>query len=244
MKYSTYLLTILGTILLYGVYEIARFTYLVNESRGLIEQSIPYTVSAQGALHSLLVLGDSTAVGVGTSPDKSVPGRLSETLAVSVENHAQSGARLRDVVSQFDSVETEKYEIILIQAGANDAIYGTSDTEIRENISTVLSKAKKLSSDVVFLTSGDIGEAPLWPALVSNYMTYRTTRVRDIVLSEASKANVVFVDLYASETPFKENPDVYYASDYLHLSGEGYGVWADLIVSAMRTQWPEKYGKE
>ncbi|MAJ97230.1 MAG: hypothetical protein CMI56_01265 [Parcubacteria group bacterium] len=244
MKYSMYLLIICGAIFIYGTYEAVRVYQLVHTSKKLVEESMPYTTDKRKDQKSMLVLGDSTAVGVGAVSKESVAGKIATALNASVENHAQSGARLRDVVRQFDTVQEERYDTILIQAGANDAIYGTSDMEIKENISIVLRKAKKLSTDVVFLTSGDIGEAPLWPVGISQYMTYRTNKVRDIVLTQTARNDVIFVDLYTSETPFKEDPVRYYASDFLHLSGEGYGVWADLVLEKIYEQWPEKYGKK
>lgn len=243
MKYSMYFFIIAAIlVVVYGAYEYTRVSKLLNESKKLVAQSMQYT-NEKNVLGSMLVLGDSTAVGVGAQSTESVPARFSEALGVSVENHAESGARMKDVASQFEKVNGSQYDIVLIHAGANDAIYGTGNAEIKENIAIVLEKAKSLGQHVVFLTSGDIGEAPLWPFGVSQYMTHRTKIVRRLIKSEVENHGALYVDLYALPTPFKEDPQLYYAADFLHLSGEGYRVWADLILQAIRVRWPEKYGE-
>jgi lysophospholipase L1-like esterase len=73
---------------------------------------------------SLLVLGDSTAVGVGAdTPQESVAGLMAQALSIdSVENRGVSGAQVRDLISQIGRARRHGYTYILIMVGGNDII--------------------------------------------------------------------------------------------------------------------------
>ena len=118
MKYLWALVLLI--VVVYVGYEYFRIQNLIQVSAGLVAEVRPYE-NATGTV-SVLVLGDSTAVGVGSPSDESVAGRLGEYLHASVENHAVSGAVTADLPGQIAKAQKQHYDLILIQIGANDII--------------------------------------------------------------------------------------------------------------------------
>lgn len=234
MKIALLLCTL---VLVYGVYEVARVYSLASKSKALIADSSAFTRES-GAL-TMLVLGDSTAVGVGASSRDSVPGRLSSFLDASVENYAVSGAQIRDVHAQIEKARKPTYDIILIQIGANDITHGTGLSEARSSLESLFSKATARSGRVVVLTAGKVGDAPLISWFVRGLLNTRTARLRDVFIETAAKHNVVYVDIYSRVLHFEDDVPRFYAPDQFHLSGEGYGEWFSIVREYVEKNWPE-----
>ncbi len=230
-------LAIFTVILLYGSYEAVRIYSLASKSQGLIEKASAFT-RAEGA-RSILVLGDSTAVGVGATPETSVPGRLSAYLDASVENYGISGARMADVLAQIESAKKEEYDLVLIQIGANDITHGSETTEVRMNLEKVLAQASLLSKRVIVLTAGKVGDAPLIPWFARALLNSRTANVRDVFMETTSRYKTVYVDIYAQELHFSNDIPRYYAPDQFHLSSDGYGEWFSIVREYVEKNWPE-----
>lgn len=234
MKIATIVLMVLA---LYFAFESVRLYILVLKSRELVERGVAYT-NATGS-HNLLVVGDSTAVGVGSDGSLSVPGRLSQHLDASVENYAVSGARTHDVVSQLNQAQKGTYDIILIQVGANDVIHFTNFSELEKSLETVLTAATSKSNRVLLLTAGKIGDAPLFPWFARPLFNARTVKVRELFQNQAQDHGVQYVDIYSRESPFEADVTRYYAPDYLHLTGEGYGFWFSIVREYVEQKWPD-----
>ncbi len=238
MNFSLVLWGILALIAVYGVYEYVNLARAIGIGNELSEAATAFERSGDYP-HTMLVVGDSTAVGVGAPADASVPAHIAKEIKASVENYAVSGAVLADVVTQFESAQREQYDLVLIQAGANDIILFSDAATVRENISAVLENATQYSERVVLLTSGDVGKAPMWPYPLKRLYTYRTQNTRSIIM-EAARAysSVAYVDLYTKHFPTGDDATAYYAADGLHLSGAGYGVWAEHVRDVIADAWP------
>lgn len=235
------LVALLLLIGVYGIYEYKRTVAFIEKGKLLSQQAIPYTTTANHGTATMLVVGDSTAVGVGSSREQSVPARVSIALGVSVENNARSGASIHDVRLQIQDASQKHYDLILIQAGANDIMSLRSYSEIENEAQQLLRDARMHSDRVVLLTAGDIGKAYIWPFPLNHILSHRTKKVRTIMQSLADNHDVVYVDLYTLPDPFATDPERYYAADFLHLSADGYGVWAEHVLNAIQKQWPELY---
>lgn len=232
---ATFLLIVLG-------YELFRMTRLIKISSELVGEAHGFERSL-GVL-SILVLGDSTAVGIGSSGEESVAGRLSTYLDTAVENHAESGARTDDVGGQLKQVQRARYDIILIQVGANDVIRFGSIPDARDSLDAILARARELSDHVVLLTAGKIGEAPFFPRPLGFLWTNRAAALREEFMAAAKTHDVAYVDLYSIPDPFASDPVRYYAPDGLHLTGDGYGFWYEQVIKTIIEKWPKLVAHE
>jgi lysophospholipase L1-like esterase len=235
MKYVWAALVLI--VVAYVSYEYIRMSALVAVSEKLVSEAHAYQ-SATGTL-SVLVLGDSTAVGVGSPSDESVAGRLGAYLNASVENHAVSGAVTADLAGQIAQAQRSHYDLILIQIGANDVIRFHSPTATAQTLNTALKLLQPKSEHIVLLTAGKIGEAPFFPRLFSWLWNWQASRMRLQFMAVASADNVAYVDLYNAPDPFSSDPARYYAPDGLHLTGDGYGFWFEQVQQTIQAHWPD-----
>ncbi len=239
------LLYILVVVGLYMVYEVGRFAYNIHIARGLSEVAVRFEKldenmkesGVEGGIH-LLVLGDSTAVGVGSTASESVPAYLAEYLgATHVENYAVSGARTSDLARQRSMAKRSKYDMVLIQIGANDIIRFVDLDEAIKRIVATVSDLKKQSKEVYVLTAGDIGASALFPWFARPIYHARTMEYHKKVEGAIASVGGVYVNLY--ESPQKDvfvlDPDRYFAKDGLHPSALGYKEWFTKVVTSMES---------
>lgn len=229
MKYI--LLIVVGIFVAYVTYEYVRISRLVRIGERLGAEAQPFQ-KAEGS-RAVLVVGDSTAVGVGASAELSIAGRISQLLDASVENYAVSGAKTGDVLQQLSRAQKERYDLVLVQVGANDIIRFSSLDTLRGELPLVLAEARKVSDSVVLLTAGKVGEAPFFPRALSWLWTARAGTVREHFMAAAQKHDVVYVDLFSASDPFASDTERYYARDGLHLSKDGYGFWYEEVKKAL-----------
>lgn len=228
---------VLALVAAYLAFETARTIQHIRVSAKLIEEAQAFT--HENGERTLLVLGDSTAVGVGSPSGLTVAGRLSVALNASTENYAVSGAQTSDLASQIERAQKAKYDVILVQIGANDIIrfHNTSDTArlLDESLKILIQK----SDHVVLLTAGKVGKAPFFPHGLGWLWTSHANKLRAAFMSTAEKNSVAYIDLYSIPDPFNADPTRYYAPDGLHLTGDGYGFWFDAVKSEIISRWSE-----
>lgn len=235
MKLTIVLVALL--VITYIGYEVVRMSRLVKVSGRLVEGAEPY--QSDLGERSLLVLGDSTAVGVGAASDGTVAARLGNALDASVENYAKSGAVTSEIATQFSKAKLDHYDVVLIQIGANDIIRFHSVDATDEDLRAALDTITKKSGHVVLLTAGKVGEAPFFPRLFGWLWTRRAAQVRTQFMAASTAYGVAYVDLYNGPDPFKKDPQRYYAPDGLHLTADGYRVWAEQVEQVVFDRWPE-----
>jgi lysophospholipase L1-like esterase len=221
----------------YAVYEYVRISGLLRESGNLVRSAVPYA-RADGA-RTMLVLGDSTAVGVGGAPEESVPARVSRLIDASVENYAESGAKTSELAEQRARAKRERYDLILIQAGANDVIGVARLDDAAADMKTHVRAARSMSDRVILLTSGKVGDAPLFPAIARSFFTRRAAELREAFTTLARREGAEYVDLFSATDVFKTDYARFYAPDRFHPSGEGYRVWFEEVRKTIQYAWPE-----
>lgn len=187
---------------------------------------------------NILVLGDSTGVGVGAGdPQLSLAGRLgSDYPRADITNRAVSGAKVRDVVSQFDGISGQHFDLVYIQIGGNDIVRFTKFSEVEQELERIVEIATQHGDEVVIATSGNIGTAQIFPRGTRWLMRIRTQQVREIFMVSVPEENVHYVDLYRepNDDPFAADPAKHYAEDSFHPSSDGYGVWYERIQPVIR----------
>lgn len=218
----------------WAIYAYMHMAPRLRAAEATIAQTVPYTRTDAPNEKSLLMLGDSTAYGVGAqSPTLSTAGRVGEALGASVENYARSGGKTRELLVQLGKAQRASYDVIVIQVGANDITHFSSSAQTQAELARALKRAKELSPTVVLLTCGNIGNAPLWPWPLGHLYTYRAQVFREKFMATAQEHGVSYIDLFTKPDVFGTDIARYYAPDGLHLSGEGYGVWAGYILEAI-----------
>lgn len=236
---KAFLIIVLSLVGFYVLVQAVILGYAFFVSKGVIAESLKFERVLLQAGTKILVLGDSTGFGVGAgSPDFSVAGRLgSEFPDASIINISQSGAKIEDVLEQIHTIRERDFDLILIQAGANDMLYFTDKDEAIKTLESVLLEAKKRSGKVVYTASGNIGATPIfmWPLWL-----FYEKRSEDFLTSfeRVSEENdVSFVDLFneRDNDPFMQKPSHFYARDFVHPSPFGY----ELIYNEIKKNLPK-----
>ncbi len=237
-RYTTdmkYLYIFLAIVLAVTAYSAISFWRKVRVSSSLVQKAVPYSLKGNDALGQgvrLLVLGDSTAVGVGADkPEDTLAARMARHIgATHVENYAISGARVRDLAKEVRQIQKEKYNYILIGIGANDIIRFGDAEETARHLAVILSGLPKRDHLILYM-AGDVGGTQLFPRILNSHYTRRTMEFHDAFAKTVSEAGGTYVNLYIDpkEDPFTLHPEINLAADGLHPTSAGYGVWFDRI---------------
>ncbi|HRH55508.1 MAG TPA: GDSL-type esterase/lipase family protein [Candidatus Paceibacterota bacterium] len=226
------ILFILGALLIAVVlYWGITFYLTVQVSKKIIGSTEPYKKVGTDE-RAVLVLGDSTAVGIGAaSPEESVAGRVSKYLdATAVENYARSGARTKELPAQSVKAEFSQYRLILIQTGGNDIIRFQSAESAAEELRAAIA-ALPPAERVVIISAGDVGGATLFPFPVRPFHTKLNKEYHDAFARVAEETGVTYVNFgnAPATEEINKRPDIYLAKDGLHPSSEGYRLWFETI---------------
>lgn len=234
---------ICGLIILF-IAGYALWQYLAIQRANAVGQPLAHAAiryeqhPANPTLH-FIVLGDSTAVGVGAGdPRLSTAGRLgTEFPQADITNLGVSGEETTGLAAQLQTLPDAHYDLALIQIGANDAVYFAPLSQTRTAIPTILTWAATHASSTIILSSGQIGLSPVFHFPLAQIMTARAKNVRALFLKDvAGYPSITYVDLLANTAVndlFLEQPTTYYAADFFHPSAAGYAAWYGAIQEAL-----------
>lgn len=186
----------------------------------------------------ILVVGDSTGLGVGaSSPEQSVTGMTAKRFPkATIHNHATNGAKASDVVKQLERADNG-YDLVMIHVSGNDVVKMTSFKAYKQNIKTVLDLAKTKGKYIVLLPTGNLGSVRIFPLPVRWLLEFRTRRIRAISIAAVANAGkqVRYVDFFVEKAidPFYLDPEQNFARDYFHPSDAGYAQWMPGIHRAL-----------
>jgi lysophospholipase L1-like esterase len=235
---KTIILIILFIAAGFVISELFRSWLLFQKSRALVSNSVPFQRTNPDAQLRILILGDSTAVGTGSvNPPDSVAGRFGHDYQdAEIINLGANGKRTKDVAKEFRMENYVNFDLIVIQVGGNDILRFTPLSDLRKDLQELLRKAKQSAPHVVVLHSGNIGLAPFFPRFLGPLYTYRTKQVRSVFMEAAEESGAMYVDLFTDRKndPFLKDVKRFYAPDFLHASGEGYGIWYQRIRETMK----------
>jgi lysophospholipase L1-like esterase len=226
-------------VLAAGAWRAWRFVDSVKRAHAMAQpDAVLHAARAPQASCRLLILGDSTAVGIGaTGPSETVAGRLArEFPSISIENHARMGARARDLAGQLQMAEFASYDAVLIAIGGNDILRGSSEPEFRAGLKAGLDAARALSEAVIVVNSGNVGAAPLFPWPLNAVLSRRSLRFRSAFEAVCSTAGAEFVNFTyePSKCPFRRERARYFAADGLHPSGAVYSLCVERLKTDTR----------
>lgn len=228
---------VIALVILLGAYFGILMHQRVALSQELIAKAQKFYTEATDSSPSLLVLGDSTAVGVGaSSPTTTVPFYLAQHLAIpSVENHAVSGAKIADLATQLRNVQRKEYDYILIMVGGNDIIQFHSAEKAVIALHTVFENLPQ-AKQTFLMPAGNVGAAPMFPWPVSFVYTKLNQAYHDQLSVLADEYAVTYVNVYEApvDDPFVQDPELYLAKDMLHPSDAGYKLWFEKLKATIQ----------
>lgn len=202
----------------------------IQQSAELARASEAFQATPPKPTASLLIVGDSTAVGTGaTSPANSLAGLIArDHPQLRIVNRAQDGAKFAGIVQQLESTDGgEKFDAILVLGGGNDVIRMTRYGAMAQDIARSAQLARTHAGLVVVMPAGNVGNAPFFFPPVSWWMSRRAAALHRFVREAASDNGALFVDLYKDKAndPFAQRATELNAADGLHPNDAGYRVW-------------------
>lgn len=229
MKFFIICALLFLVVLVYAIFLWNSVRRAIAMSVVIEASTVAYEQRPANSTMRILVAGDSTAVGVGARSEDSIAGRIGKKYPrAEITNLGVSGLRLAGLKEKLSSRGENTYDLVLLQIGANDITGRTPYAGIRRTLGEVLHVADGLGARVIVMTAGNVGFSPVFRWPLSAYMTARTREVRTIFMSEIAKhPKAYYVDLFEEkkEDTFSKDITRYYAPDFFHPSGEGYGVW-------------------
>lgn len=214
-----------------------RRTYLAAESAPPVEGSF----GAAGLPEvDLVMIGDSTAAGVGASDTfGTVGGRLAAALAgdsrqVRLSSVAVSGSRAGDLGPQVSRALLSVPDVAVILIGANDASHATGLGSVGRNVAEAVRRLRAAGVRVVLGACPDMGAARAFPQPLRLVVAWQGRRVAAAELDAARDAGAEVVDIGRETGPAMRANPATLASDDFHPSDRGYRLWAEALLPAAR----------
>ncbi|MEV5411498.1 SGNH/GDSL hydrolase family protein [Thermopolyspora sp. NPDC052614] len=204
----------------------------------------------QGKPIRLVMLGDSTAIGLGLANPEETPGVLIATgLAeaagrpVGLDVLGRSGATSADLHEQVDAALKARPDVAVIFIGSNDVTTRTRPAEAVRHLATAVRRLREAGARVVVGTCPDMGTIrPIAQPL--RWITRRWSRqlaaAQTVAVVEAGGRTVAFADLLGPQ--FETFPGEMFGPDRYHPSARGYRQAAYAVlpsVCAALGLWPE-----
>ena len=185
---------------------------------------------------SFVVLGDSTAAGVGVdSVDGAYATLLAERLAakgrrVELLGVGVSGARVADLLEkQIAMAVAADPDLIFVAIGANDVTHLTPLDEVERDMVAVVTALQATGAEVVVAGAPDM-RAAAWYEPLRTLAGWRGRRVTAAIEAAARETGAIVVPLAKETAPhFAADPKDAYSTDDFHPGPGGYRAWADAI---------------
>ena len=190
---------------------------------------------------SFVVLGDSTAAGIGVEDAADTyPTLLAERLATETDRRVElwafgvSGARVADVASEQVSKAVERDpDLVFVGIGANDVTHLTSLSDVRAGIQRIIRELKATGATVVVAGAPDM-RATAWHQPLRWLAGRRGNQVTGAIEDVARAEGVAVVELAKETGPFfEQDPAAHFSEDEFHPGPLGYRRWADAIFPVL-----------
>lgn len=204
------------------------------------QERLPLTFGSAGPTLSYVVLGDSTAAGIGAPYDDGIAVRtafeLGLTHRVTMRNFSVSGARVRDVLEkQLPSAETVRPELVLISIGANDVTHLTSIPSMRKRLGVIVARLRAANPQVAIVITGapDMGSPPRIPWILRGFASVRAKLVNRMFKKEARDLRLTFAPIAEVTGPMFRRDRTLFDTDRFHPNARGYATWVPVLNEAL-----------
>jgi len=219
---------------------------MAKRAIGLRKEAAPYAdgyygPKRRGTSLRFVMLGDSTAAGLGASSALETPGALiSQGIVEAADrpvryvNMATVGARSTDFASQVTRALIIRPHVVLVMIGANDVTHLVRPQTAVRHLAEGVSRLVEAGVQVVVGTCPDIGtikpiRQPL--RLVARRLSRQLAAAQTIAVVEAGGRTVSFGDLLGPE--FDAHPEHMFALDRFHPSSIGYAAVAQAMMPSV-----------
>lgn len=244
------LLTLVGLVIALVLYLLIGYWWMGFSAgrANLTAWSSPHTETIQGSGQGILkvtVLGDSTAIGIGTSTRQQTfsyqvirASLLAKYGSVNYINRAVSGAKVQEVIdNQLPAALQDQPDLVFISIGANDATGGTTPDKYQASLRSLLDRlTQETQAKVVLLGIPSVYAAPvllpLFPQIIDIF-THRLIDVENKLLLAYPAGRVLPVELYNSTGPVFDRQPELFAADGYHPNEQGYTVWAKEVEKVL-----------
>lgn len=205
-----------------------------------------------GAPLSLVMLGDSTAAGLGVhSPGETPAALLAAGLSAVTErpvrlaNVALPGARSRALAEQVGKALRVRPDVAVIMIGANDVTGRVPAAESVRHLGDAVARLRAAGCHVVVGTCPDLGSVkPLMQPLkwVARRASRQLAAAQTIAVVERGGRSVSLGDLLGRE--FAADPHSMFSADRYHPSARGYAAAAAAVLPSMASELTQEPGLE
>ncbi|MGP4026754.1 SGNH/GDSL hydrolase family protein [Actinomadura sp. 3N407] len=194
-----------------------------------------------GAPLSLVMIGDSTAAGLGVhTPDETPAALLAAGLSaiadrpVRLTNVARSGSRSQALRGQIDRALQARPDIAVIMIGGNDVTGRVPPAESVRHLADAVERLRARGSHVVVGTCPDLGTVkPLMQPLrfIARRASRQLAAAQTIAVVERGARSVSLGDLLGRE--FAADPRSMFSEDRYHPSARGYAAACAAVLPSM-----------
>ncbi len=210
------------------LFETATFWHGVRRARRLSAAGRRFErrLSAQHA--RVLILGDSTGVGVGAAqPQDSIAGLLAADYPeADIVNVAVSGTRVAGAIAQVEECVAAglRFDLALLFVGGNDVVADTPLPQLAADCDTLLGSLARVAARTVWLAPPDLGLAPLFPRPYAWLMGLRSRAAAQVFAASAARHDVALVDFSAPlhAAHFRKQRRNHFAADGFHPNSASY----------------------
>lgn len=205
----------------------------------LPDAAFPWTGSLAGPRPvRLLVLGDSTASGVGAeTQNTALPGNLARSIhdrfgrGATWDAIGRNGATARDLITDYVAeAAAGQFDLVFLTIGANDALGLRSRRAFRRDVKDIVERMRAANPSALILVS-------LLPrfdrfASLKNPVKWNLA-LHAANLDEGARTAVAGMSgVFAIPKPAPYSPD-FWASDGFHPSAQGYREWVDFALDTV-----------
>jgi lysophospholipase L1-like esterase len=189
----------------------------------------------------LVLLGDSTALGVGVDAvTDTVGGQLAALLAegaagrrVELSCVAVSGSRSADLATQVArALVGSRPDVAIMLVGTNDVTHLGSSTDAAEQLGVATRRLRDAGVAVVVGTCPDFGALRAFAPPLRQLLGWQSRRLAKLQAVAARSAGAVVVDLGGQTGAVFRADAGTLCHDGFHPSADGYRVWAHALLPA------------
>ena len=176
----------------------------------------------------ILILGDSTGVGVGASrPEESIAGLLAADFPdADVVNVSESGAKVAGTLAQVRACAEQglRFDLALLHVGGNDVIRATPTAKLADDCELLLVELGRLADRSLWLGPPNLGITPLFTPPFSWVVAARSRAATAIFVECAARHGITFVNFSSTEheAQFVRARAEHFAADRFHPSSSSY----------------------